>query len=208
MVVEFLLHECQRHGEVFDRIFQKPEKLLDIIDLEVVNSRYYAMLYSHSAELAIRAALYLALQPPGRLSTVHTIAAGTGLPKSYLAKIVRKLADTGMVRSFRGPGGGIELGHAPEEISLWSLVSAVDGGGDMWGCVLGAKTCTPGKSCPLHEQWRPIRERMKKLLEKTTLATMVKTLQGSENTHGKSVVRGASSVSRKYTGEGDRNHAT
>lgn len=166
------------------------------------------MLYSHTAELAIRAALYLALQPPGRLSTVHAIAAGTNLPKSYLAKIVRKLADASLVRSFRGPGGGIELGRAPEEISLWSLVSAVDGSGDLRDCVLGAKMCAPGKPCPLHEQWGPLREKMKKMLDETTLATLVKTLRGREKAYGKSLVRGASSASRSHSGEGDNHHAS
>lgn len=166
------------------------------------------MLYSHTAELAIRAALYLALQPPGRLSTVHAIAAGTGLPKSYLAKIVRKLADAGLVRSFRGPGGGIELGRAPEEISLWALVSAVDGSGDLRECVLGAKMCTSGKPCPLHVQWAPLREKMQKMLDETTVAMLVKTLRGREISHGKSLVRGASSASRSHSGEGDRHHAS
>ncbi|MBZ5528988.1 MAG: Rrf2 family transcriptional regulator [Acidobacteriia bacterium] len=166
------------------------------------------MLYSHTAELAIRAALYLALQPPGKLSTVQAIAAGTGLPKSYLAKILRKLDEAGLVRSFRGPGGGIELGRAPEEISLWKLVSAVDGSENFGECVLGAKVCSEGKPCPLHEQWKPLRENMKRMLDETTLATMAKTLHGRGKSHGKSAVPGGSSLSRSHSGEGEKRHAS
>ena len=167
-----------------------------------------AMLYSHTAELAIRAALYLALQPPGRLSTVQAIAAGTGLPKSYLAKIMRKLGDAGLVRSFRGPGGGIELGRAPEEISLWNLVSAVDGSEDFGECVLGAKACSSGKPCPLHEQWRPLREKMMKMLDETNLATMAMTLHGREKSQGKRAAPGGSSTTRSHSGEGEKRHAS
>ena len=87
------------------------------------------MLCSHTSELAIRAALFLALQPPGKLSPVHEIAQGTGLPASYLAKIVRRLIRAGLVRAFRGPGGGLELGRAPQAITLWMVVQAMDGSG-------------------------------------------------------------------------------
>ena len=187
---------------------QKKKKRLDIHDMKVEYSCTNAMLYSHTAELAIRAALYLALQPPGRLSTVQAIAEETGLPKSYLAKIVRKLDEAGLVRSFRGPGGGIELGRAPGEISLWDLVSAVDGGEDIAGCVLGAKVCSSGKPCPLHEQWGPLREKMKKMLDETTLATMVKTLRGRGKSHGKSAVPGGSFLTRSHSGEGEKRHAS
>jgi Rrf2 family iron-sulfur cluster assembly transcriptional regulator len=189
-------------------IGEKQKKGLTITDIKVENSSEIAMLYSHTGELAIRAALYLALQPPGRLSTVHTIAAGTGMPKSYLAKIIRKLVDAGLVRSFRGPGGGVELGRAPAEISLWNLMSAVDGCGDIGECVLGEKMCRAEKPCPLHEQWGPLREQMKKMLDETTLATMVKTLHGRETSHGNRVVPGTSSVTRSRSGEGEKRHAS
>ena len=68
------------------------------------------MYYGHAAEAAIRAAFYLAARPPGELSRVQDIAAATKLPKAYLSKVIQRLAQAGLVRTFRGPGGGIELG--------------------------------------------------------------------------------------------------
>src|SRR5574341_246115 len=111
------------------------------------------MLYSHSSELAIRATLYLALQPPGKLSPIRAIAQGAGLPAPYLAKIMRQLVRAGLVRAFRGPGGGLELGRAPGRITLWSVVQATDGAEQTQGCVLGTHACSEENPCVLHRQW-------------------------------------------------------
>lgn len=130
------------------------------------------MLYSHASELAIRAALYLALQPPGKLSPVHEIAQGTGLPEPYLAKILRRLTSSGLVRAFRGPGRGMELGRSPESISLWAVVRAMEGPVQPEWCVLGLQACSKDSPCPLHDHWIPLRDEIQRLLDETTLATL------------------------------------
>ena len=138
------------------------------------------MVYGHAAEIAIRAGLYLAGRPPGELSPVHEIAEATKLPSPYLSKVVQRLAQAGLVRTFRGPGGGIELGKSPEAITLWSLVCATDGSGDVNRCALGIGNCSPSNPCPLHGRWVPLRDEFQKLLEGTTLATLLRDLPGAQ----------------------------
>lgn len=130
------------------------------------------MLRSHASEMGIRAALFLALQPPGKLCPVHEIATGTGLPRPYLAKVMRQLVRAGLVRAFRGPGGGLELGRAPQAISLWAIVRATEGPAQPNWCVLGLDACSEERPCPLHPQWFHIREGIERLLRETTLATL------------------------------------
>lgn len=137
------------------------------------------MLYTHASELAIRAALFLALQPPGKLSPVHEIAQGTGLRGPYLAKIMRRLIRARLVRAFRGPGGGVQLGRAPETITLWSVVRAMEGPAQPEWCVMGLRNCSPSNPCPLHEQWSSLRNEIQSLLEGTTLASIVQGLRDS-----------------------------
>ncbi len=134
------------------------------------------MLYGHAAEVAIRAALYLAGRPPGELSPVHDIAKATKLPSAYLSKVIQRLAQAGLVRTFRGPGGGIELGKSPEAITLWSLVRATEGPSDVDRCALGIGNCSPDNPCSLHGRWAPLREDFEKLLEGTTLGALVREL--------------------------------
>ena len=135
------------------------------------------MLFQHASELAIRATLFLAQQAPGKLSPVHEIAADAGVSEAYLAKILQRLASSGLVRSFRGPGKGMELGRAPEAISLNSVIRAVEGTKEAEDCVLGLGTCSEVNPCALHQEWLPLRLAIQKFLDGTTLADLVKVVK-------------------------------
>jgi Rrf2 family protein len=128
--------------------------------------------------MAIRAALFLALQPSGKLSPIREIAEQTGLPEPYLAKIVRQLSSAGLVRAFRGPGGGITLSRSPQAISLWNIVRAIEGSPETELCMLGLQGCSERAPCPLHHRFVPIRAKTKRLLEKATLASLTDNLRG------------------------------
>jgi Rrf2 family protein len=139
------------------------------------------MILQRSSELAIRAALFLAQQAPGKLSPVHEIAARTGVSKAYLAKILQRLAGAGLVRSFRGPGKGMELGRAPAFINLDSIVCAIEGPRTEDECVLGIGICSKETPCTLHSDWIPIRTAIQALLQNTTLAKLVEIAQDHPN---------------------------
>ncbi len=130
------------------------------------------MLYRHAAELAIRAALYLAQQPSGKRSPVREIASATDLSAPYLAKIMNRLNRAGLVRAYRGPGGGLALAQDPARITVWAVVRAIEGSGGNERCVLGLGLCSEDRPCPFHQQWIPLRDGMQRLLEQTTLATL------------------------------------
>ncbi|MBI2815801.1 MAG: Rrf2 family transcriptional regulator [Acidobacteria bacterium] len=138
-----------------------------------------SILFQHSSELAIRAMMFLAQQSPGKLSPVHEIADHAGVSEAYLAKITQRLASAGLVRSFRGPGKGMELGRTAQAITLASVVHAVQGPLDSGDCVLGAGMCTGENPCVLHREWLPLRTAIQDMLEKTTLADLVESLRQS-----------------------------
>jgi Rrf2 family protein len=127
---------------------------------------------SHASELALRAAIHLALQPPGKLSPVREIASGTGLPAPYLSKIMRQLIRAGLVRAVRGPGGGVELSQPPAAIGVAAVVKAVEGESDSEKCILGLGACSEAQPCPLHLRWVPMRREIRRMLEETSLATL------------------------------------
>ncbi|MBI4461171.1 MAG: Rrf2 family transcriptional regulator [Acidobacteria bacterium] len=134
------------------------------------------MLFDHSSELAIRATLFLAQQPVGRLSPVRQIAARIGVSEAYLAKIFQRLGAAGLVKSHRGPGKGMELGAAPETITLGQIVRAVHTSIDSHDCVLGLSMCSGENPCVLHEDWLPHRTAIRQLLEKRTLADLLRSV--------------------------------
>lgn len=141
------------------------------------------MLCSHASQVALRAALFLAHQPRGKLSPVWEIAQQTRLPRPYLAKIIQQLMSAGLIRAHRGPHGGVELGKAPEQIRLRDLVRAMDGRSGVEECALGLRACSEGKPCPLHAQWVRIQSETQTLLESTTLAFLLQELTCSHALH-------------------------
>jgi Rrf2 family protein len=130
------------------------------------------MISSAGSGVAVRAAIFLALQPPGTCSTVRDIAAGTGLPEPYLAKIVRQLAAAGLVRAFRGPGGGVALVPDPATLTLWTVARSVDPSLETEWCIMGLQPCAHDRTCPLHDRCAPMRAAMRRLLQETTLASL------------------------------------
>ena len=138
------------------------------------------MLYSHTSELAIRAARFLAFQPPGKLTPVHEVASATGMSKAYLSKILRQLIRARIVRGIRGPGGGVELGRAPADITLWVVRESIEGPLGQHRCVLEQRACSAESPCTLHSRWSPLRAEVQRLLEETTLADLVRQAESKE----------------------------
>ncbi len=61
---------------------------------------------SKKGDYAIRGMVYLASQAPGRVVLVSEIARAMDVPPLFLAKIFQQFTKLGLVKSFRGSGGG------------------------------------------------------------------------------------------------------
>ena len=85
------------------------------------------MLYSRSAEYAIRALVHLACLPDGKYAMTRNIAEEEKIPVHFLAKILQELTRKGILRSNKGPSGGFTLRTPPQQIRLLEVVEALDG---------------------------------------------------------------------------------
>ena len=63
----------------------------------------------------------------GELAQIEHLARTEAVPANFLAQILVKLRDHGLVTSRRGNHGGYTLSRAPEEISLYDILIAVEG---------------------------------------------------------------------------------
>jgi len=99
---------------------------------------------SEAASLAVHGALLLA-SPEGRRWTVRELAKEVAASEAHFYKVIQRLAHQGLVRSIRGPGGGVELTRPPETISFLEIYEAVEGPLSPAGCLLGRPSCpVPG----------------------------------------------------------------
>lgn len=97
------------------------------------------------------------------------LASELGVGTTYLAKILQNLIRAGLLRGVRGPGGGVVLARAPQEIRQWDVMAAVQCTEPLDRCVLGWDPCDPDLPCPLHEEWSPIRARILEMLRNHTV---------------------------------------
>jgi Rrf2 family cysteine metabolism transcriptional repressor len=67
------------------------------------------------------------LHGSGELAQIDHLAQTEAVPANFLAQILIKLRDHGLITSRRGNHGGYTLAHPPEEISLYDILVAVEG---------------------------------------------------------------------------------
>lgn len=138
------------------------------------------MQITRRADYAVRTMLDVARVQPGAMALTHEVAARQGIPTPFLAKIVLSLTRGGLLKSFRGSGGGIVLAKSAEEISLLRIVEAVDGPIAMNRCVLWPEECSRSPLCPVHQIWCETREALAERLDGTSLAAMVRKAESLE----------------------------
>lgn len=134
------------------------------------------MIYSRSAEYAIRAFVHLATVPDGKYAMVKHIAEEAEIPAHFLAKILQQLARKGFLRSSKGPTGGFSLRMPANECSLVQIVDAVDGLADYNRCPAGLAECNDQAPCGMHDSWKGLRSLIMNYLEHTTIEDVAKAL--------------------------------
>ena len=97
------------------------------------------MVFSQTAEYALRAAVWLASHAD-QAQTTQQIAQGTKVPAGYLSKVLQALGRAGIVSSQRGLHGGFTLAGDPTTISVLDVVNVVDPVERIRECPLGIVT--------------------------------------------------------------------
>jgi Rrf2 family transcriptional regulator, iron-sulfur cluster assembly transcription factor len=130
------------------------------------------MIHSSACEYAIRAMTYVAGFEPGQRLLARDVSAHERIPGPFLGKIFQTLVRAGLLKSSKGPGGGFSLAKHPKDISLFDIYTAIDGSTYLDACAVGLARCSDEVPCPLHDRWKPIRERIRQYLQHTSLADM------------------------------------
>ena len=113
----------------------------------------------------------LAARPGGVLSAAE-LAEQSGLEIPTVAKVLRPLAQAGLVEGFRGAGGGYRLARDAAAISLVEIVEAMEGPLGMTECSLHDGACGIEQSCGVRANWRRINDVVADALRGVTLAQM------------------------------------
>src|SRR5262249_32893696 len=122
---------------------------------------------------AVRALVALARLPEGSYAGAARIAQDIGAPPNYLGKLLKALAEEGLVESQKGLGGGFRLVRDPKQISLFDAVEPLEHMSGWSACILGRPECSEVDPCAIHDRWKAVREAYLRMLQRTTLAELV-----------------------------------
>lgn len=129
------------------------------------------MLWSSACDYAIRACTHLAAQPDA-VTQLRDITRRESIPAPFVGKILQSLVRAGVLRSVKGPRGGYGLARPPGEITLLTIMAAIDGTKGLETCAVGLGHCSDDQPCPLHDTFKPTRQAIRRYLDSTTLADL------------------------------------
>jgi FeS assembly SUF system regulator len=119
---------------------------------------------------------FLALDPNGVFSATR-IAREIHLSVPTVSKILKILAEKNLVKSFRGTGGGYQLGRSTREITMVEIISAIEGDLFATECCSIQSNCMRDSLCAIKENWQMINNIILNALKSVTLHDMTHSLK-------------------------------
>ena len=131
------------------------------------------MKLSTRARYGTRALLDLAINGGNGPVLLKDIAQRQQISLTYLEHLVTPLIAAGIVRSTRGPKGGVWLAKTPREINLDEVVQLFEGSTAPVECVSSPESCPRSGFCVTRDIWGELKKAMNGILESTTLQDLM-----------------------------------
>jgi len=136
------------------------------------------MRLSSMADYAIVVMAAAARHCGGARVSAGQLARETGLPAPTVQKLVSRLSASGLVRSSRGIGGGLQLARPAAAISLADIVEAVEGPIALTACVEQARhECTLEDACVVRPHWPDVNKALRGALAQVPLTQLAQEVQ-------------------------------
>ncbi len=142
------------------------------------------MQVSKTLDYAVRSLTLMGSRPIDTMN-VKQIAESQYIPINYLAKIMRRLVERGLVRSMVGPEGGYILRKPPDSINLKEVYEAIEGEFRIIDCMDKDHICVFHDNCGQLAVWDDIRMSILNILENTTIYDIVENKTSDKVSGGK-----------------------
>ena len=109
---------------------------------------------------------------PGLCSS-RELSEQTGIPRPTVVKVLKDLSRHGLLVSVRGVHGGYRLARPADEMSILSVIEAMDGPMSLTACAHhSGPSCDHEGHCQIREPWRRINRAIAGTLGRLCLADM------------------------------------
>lgn len=120
----------------------------------------------------------------GEMLSAHALSERVGIELPTASKVLKLLAGSGLLVSYRGANGGYRSDRPASDISVAEVIAAIEGPVAMTECSVEAGLCSQEDNCDLRGNWQRISLAVNQALEQVSLAEMsapVKTEHGPLN---------------------------
>jgi len=128
-------------------------------------------------EYGLRCLLRIAREREGGSLTIPKISQKEGISNFYVAKLMRILRRSGLVKSVRGQAGGYALARPADQIVVGEALAVL--GGRLYDPAFceehaGSESlCTNSVDCSVRSLWRAVQQVIDQVLSKTTLKDLL-----------------------------------
>ena len=128
---------------------------------------------SKPAEYAIRSMVYIwMMNQKGTRPGYRTIAIEVGSPEHFTAKVLQTMTRSNFIRAGKGRGGGFYFEDPDKELPVIEIIKAIDGVKFFSSCAFGFQNCNCDNPCPMHEEFKIIRDGFSEMVLKLTIQSM------------------------------------
>lgn len=130
---------------------------------------------SITCKAAIKSVLFLANSVPAaqRFSMLE-VAAAVEENEHTVGKLLQKLVKANIVHSAKGPSGGFYMDESQLHEPIIRIVNAIDGEELFTSCGLGLSQCSNNHPCPIHKDYKAVRDGFEQLCRQKTIADLCK----------------------------------
>jgi Rrf2 family protein len=133
------------------------------------------MVFSKSFGYALRGVLYIAVMNSDKKRVqLDEIAESLAVPRFFLGKIMRRMAQQGILDSGKGKHGGFSINEMTLQTPLMRLIEITGEKDELDACVLRLRKCNKTSPCPMHTATEPFRKQWNEMLQSTTLESLLK----------------------------------
>ncbi len=130
-------------------------------------------LITRNTDYAIRAIVFMARHDKDLVSAAE-LTKKLRIPRPFLRKILQILNKKGLVKSYKGIGGGFTLKVPPDRILLTKLVTIFQGPIELNECLFKKDICPNVKTCALKKKLDRIERHMISELNAITVGDLIK----------------------------------
>ncbi|MDP8292951.1 MAG: Rrf2 family transcriptional regulator [Candidatus Orphnella occulta] len=129
-------------------------------------------LITRDTDYAVRAIAFIAESEKEMVPTDELVKR-LKMPRPFLRKILQILNKGGVLKSYKGKGGGFSLTSSPKKLFLLDIMKAFQGDIRLNECIFKKRICPNIKACPLRKKITRIEDNVLKELKNITIASLI-----------------------------------